>query len=146
MAFIYDATLTVNSVIDNLNDSGLPDGDPEINIFTTKGKFKYTDDAAEISYTEEGENGKTFCTVKASSENTVRLSRHGAVDLEAILKEGEEIKTLYTVSPYSFDMSIKPLKIRNSLGNDGGELSLFYLMNIGGQDKKVKMKISVKVL
>ena len=46
-------TLTVNSVIDNLDDAGLPDGDPEINIFTTEGTLVISERGKKLSFTEE---------------------------------------------------------------------------------------------
>ena len=51
-------SITVNSVIDNLSDAGLPDGEPEINIFTTDGTLALIDGGYLITFTEEqdGEN------------------------------------------------------------------------------------------
>ncbi len=146
MKKLYDAVLTVNSVIDNLNDVGLSDGDPEINIFTSDGTLSiYDDGKAEIYYVEKNENDRTHCTVSVMNNGSAHLSRHGAVDCEIPFAEGKEVKALYTVAPYSFDMTVKPLRIRSAITEAGGDISLFYLMNIGGQDKKVKMKISIRV-
>ena len=46
-------SITVNSVIDNLSDSGLAEGEPEINIFTTDGTLKLIDGGYLITFTEE---------------------------------------------------------------------------------------------
>lgn len=139
----YNSILTVNSVIDNLTDTGLPDGDPEINIFTVEGIFNHYGEKNELLYIETNENDRTVCTLYTFSDKVI-LSRKGAVDCNLTFKENEKCETLYKVPPYSFDMTVTTLKIRNSLGELGGELQLIYTMNIGGQDKKVRMKITVK--
>ena len=41
-------------------------------------------------------------------------------------------------------MTVRTKKIRSSLSEDGGEVQLIYSMNIGGQEKNVRMKISAK--
>lgn len=139
----YNAKITVNSVIDNLTDAGLPDGDPEINIFTVDGIYNHLDDVTEMLYTEKNEDNITVCTLRIE-KGDVALSRRGAVECRIMFSEGATCKTLYQVPPYSFDMSVSTLKIRNSLSATGGELQLIYNMNIGGQDKKVRMKINVR--
>ena len=139
----YNAKITVNSVIDNLTDSGLPDGDPEINIFTVDGIYNHVNGVTEILYTEKNEESITVCTLRIENGD-VALSRRGAVECRIMFAEGATCNTLYKVPPYSFDMSVTTLKIRNSLSASGGELQLIYNMNIGGQDKKVRMKINAK--
>lgn len=140
MTFTYATELTVHSVIDNLTDAGLPDGDPEINIFTTDGTLKFDGTLTELKYTEKNDEYTTHCTLSIAKDK-VFLSRKGAVDCNIIFEEGKRYDCLYRVPPYSFDMSVLTAKIRNSLSDDGGELQLIYSMNIGGQDKKVRMKI-----
>ncbi len=141
----YDIELTVNSVIDNLDDCGFADSDPEINIFTTDGHLRVTDMGYDIFYVEESEGGKTYCTLSALKDGGAYLKRHGACEFEVPFREGERVEAVYKISPYAFDVTVDPLKIRNSLTESGGEIALFYSMNIGGQSKKVKLKISVKV-
>ncbi len=145
MDFLHDAELTIHSVIDNLNDAGLPEGEPEINIITADGCIRERASSLEISYTEANEGGKAFSALSISNDGAVTLERSGSVKSTMHFSEGEEYRTLYTVAPYSFDMTVKTLRVRSSMTRDGGELSLFYLMNIGGQDKKVKMKITARV-
>ena len=135
--------LTVNSVIDNLSDSGLPDGEPEINIFTTDGALTPFADGLMLSFTESGEGGTARSDIYLTG-NAVRLVKSGDITSEMRFVEGERFDTLYCVGPYSFDMSVYTKKIRGALTEDGGELQIIYSMNIGGQDKNVRMKISAK--
>ena len=135
--------LTVNSVIDNLSDAGLPDGDPEINIFTTDGTLSVFDGGYLLRFTEVQEGGETHTSLYITADN-VRLVKSGAITSEMRFSDGEIFNTLYCVGPYSFDMTVRTKKIRNSLTEDGGELQLIYSMNVGGQEKNVRMKISAK--
>ena len=135
--------LTVNSVIDNLSDAGLPDGEPEINIFTTDGTVSVFDGGYLLRFTEEQDGGVAHTSLYVAPTR-VRLVKEGAITSEMQFSEGEIFNTLYCVGPYSFDMTVRTKKIRNSLTEVGGELQLIYSMNVGGQEKNVRMKISAK--
>jgi uncharacterized beta-barrel protein YwiB (DUF1934 family) len=136
-------SITVNSVIDNLSDSGLPEGEPEINIFTTDGTLKLIDGGYLITFTEEQDGGSATTNLYVY-EGGVRLVKSGAITSEMHFSEGEEWSTLYCVGPYSFDMVVRTKRIRNNVTECGGELQLIYTMNVGGQEKSVRMKISAK--
>lgn len=135
--------LTVNSVIDNLGDSGLPEGDPEINIFTTEGEISPYADGLLLCFTESGEGGTARSDIYLAG-NSVRLVKSGDITSEMLFREGEKFDTVYSVGPYSFDMTVLTKRIRGTLTEDGGELQIIYSMNIGGQSKNVRMKISAK--
>ena len=136
-------SITVNSVIDNLSDSGLPEGEPEINIFTTDGTLKLIDGGYLITFTEEQDGGSATTNLYVY-DGGVRLVKSGAITSEIRFSEGEEWSTLYYVGPYSFDMVVRTKKIRNSVTECGGDLQLIYTMNVGVQEKNVRMKISSK--
>ena len=136
-------SITVNSVIDNLSDAGLPDGEPEINIFTTDGTLALIDGGYLITFTEEQDGGSATTNLYVY-EGGVRLVKSGAITSEMRFSEGEVWSTLYCVGPYSFDMVVRTKKIRNSVTECGGDLQLIYTMNVGGQEKNVRMKISSK--
>ena len=140
---MYKLTLTVNSVIENLDESGLPDGDPEINIFTTDGTLRLYDSDFIITFKEESEGQITHSQITVS-ESFVSLTKRGAIESDMLFEEGKTTKTLYRVGPYAFDMHLTTKRIRSSVGEEGGELQLIYSMNIGGQDKNVRMKITAK--
>ena len=136
-------SITVNSVIDNLTDAGLPDGDPEINIFTTAGTMVVADEGKILSFTETSEGGEATSTL-VITDGDVHLVKTGAIESDMLFTEGACTKTLYHVGPYAFDMTINTKRIRNSLTSEGGELQLIYSMNVGGQKKNVRLKISAK--
>ncbi len=144
MAFIYDAEIRIHSVIEDLDESGLATGEPEVNISTVPGFLKYdrTSGALTVSYVEHAEGERTLTDIFLDGE-TVKLTRRGALTSDMIFSVGETTTSLYTVGPYSFDMKLTAKKIRQDLTKDGGELSLIYTMNVGGADKAARMKIRV---
>lgn len=144
MAFIYDAEIRIHSVIDELDESGIATGEPEVSINTLPGFLKYDRIGGDItlSYAEYIE-GERVLTDIILSGGTVTLKRRGALTSDMVFREGESTRSLYTVAPYSFDMTLTTKKIRSNLTKDGGELSLIYTMNVGGAEKAARMKLRV---
>ena len=126
---------SVSSVIENL-----PDGDTEETSVEATGTIAEADSALTLSYSETGEGGKVDTSVKISGD-CVTVVRHGAIDSRLVFREGVTESSLYSVGPYSFDASVKTRRIRNELTGDGGRLTLFYTMTVGGAEKRVRMRI-----
>ena len=140
MAIIKEMSFKISSDIENLASFGLSDSSTEKTEITPSGFFKIDGDQYIISYTEESENGRIFTDITVETDR-VMLKRRGAVISDMEFCEGAEHASEYSVPPYVFDTVIKTKKIRNKLTRSGGRLDLYYEMNIGGQDKKVRMKI-----
>ena len=143
MAVIKEKKILMSSVIENLLPSGLSDGEPEKTEIITDGFLKITDGGLAISYVEQTEGGRVAADIFIA-DGSVRVKRAGAIESDMLFTEGACTKTLYHVGPYAFDMSINTKRIRNSLTSEGGELQLIYSMNVGGQEKNVRLKISAK--
>ena len=143
MSETINLTLTVHSVIDNLSDAGLVEGDPEISIVTTDGTLTVSDKGMKLAFTETNESDTTTSTIFISGDD-VLLFKRGAINADMRFSEGVREKTLYRVGPYAFDMTITTKRIRRDLSENGGELRLLYSMNVGGQEKDVRMKITAK--
>ena len=141
MAFIYEFLYTVHSVIENLDDKGLVEGEPEVTIVTVDGFMKSDGEKIYITYTETSEGGRIL-TDMTVSEDEVKLTRRGAVMFDATFREGKTESTVYSIPPYSFDTTLTTKKIRSEITKDGGILRLHYAMNVGGQEKAVRMKIT----
>ena len=140
MAIIKEMKFYISSTIDNLTPSGLTDGEPERNDISVEGFYKISDDGYEITYSEQTEGGRVVSDI-IITESSVTVKRRGAVDSEMVFSEGLLHKSLYTVSPYSFDAEVLTKRIRSSLTKDGGKIDIFYNMKIGGADKAARMKI-----
>ena len=140
MAIIKEKKFKISSVIENLLPSGLVDGEPERTDISPEGFLKISEGGYEITYTEQTEGGKVISDITVS-ENTVRVKRVGAVSSDMLFDVGRTHASVYTVSPYSFDVEVTAKKIRNNLTRDTGRLDIHYSMKIGGADKAVRMKI-----
>lgn len=143
MAIIKEMKFYISSSIDNLTKEGLADGEPERNDITVEGFYKISDEGYEITYSEMTEGGKVVSDIIITT-SSVTVKRRGAVDSEMVFSEGLLHKSLYTVSPYSFDAEVLTKRIRNGLTKDGGRIDIFYNMKIGGADKAVKMRIDCR--
>ena len=75
--------------------------------------------------------------------NAVRVVRHGALESELVFREGESTESVYAVGPYKFDATVKTRRIRNTITELGGTLTLYYDMNVGGAEKSVRMRITL---
>ena len=132
----------ISSYIENLDSAGVPEGDGEKTESMPSGDIVFEGKNAFISYTEESESGRITSEITVK-ENTVTVRRSGAIISEMVFSEGECHRSLYQIPPYSFDTVVNTKKIRNTLSKEGGRLDIFYTMSIGGQEKKVRMKIEV---
>lgn len=133
--------ITVHSVIENLDDTGLIDGEPEINVTTKEAFVNTVGDTTVIRYTEDSEGGsiQTKLTVK---DGSVHLLRTGAIEWSVLFDEGSRMTTVYKIPPYAFDCEVETKRVR--IKTDGLlELRLVYSMNIGGGKKNVRMRITL---
>ena len=143
MAIIKEKKIRVLSEIENLLPSGAPDGECERTEASYDAFFKISEGKYEISYSEMSDSGKIVSTI-VISESSVKLTRRGAIESDMTFSPGLSDKSLYSLPPYSFDMVITTRKIRNNLTRDGGRLDIFYNMQIGGADKRVRMTLTVE--
>ncbi len=142
MADTVDVKVKITSVIDNLSDTGDGSIEPEITSVSAEGKLARDGGAILLKYSESTEGGKIY-TFMEVTESSVALDRKGAVKWKVRFSEGERVDTVYEIPPYSFDATVETRKVRSALTERGGELRLFYSMNIGGQEKRCSMKIEV---
>lgn len=142
MAFVKEVTLVVRSTIENIEDGVVDHSLDEVSEITASGFMKPTADGFFLTYSEEGDGGRTVSDVTVS-ENTVRVRRVGSVVSDLLFEVGAVHTSIYEVPPYKFDMSVEATKIRNTLALGTGMLDLFYKMKVGGAEKKVRLRISV---
>ena len=141
MAYVYDFTFRVHSVIDNLDDAGLPEGAPEISETLSDGFLKIAEDTLYITYKEESEGGRIISDITVDREG-VHLVRRGAIEFDVTFSEGKTVNTIYSIPPYSFDATVRTARIRSDITKAGGSLRIHYSMNVGGQEKAVRLKIT----
>ena len=135
--------ITIHSVIDNLDDTGLASGEPEINITTLPVKVAEADDRVLFSYCEEQEGVKITTDITAYSDGRVILDRQGGVVWRAVFQNGGEDQSVYKIPPYSFDCTVKTKRAEYIKESGGFKIRLLYSMVLGGGEKEVKMRITV---
>lgn len=140
MKIVKEAKIKISSVIENLDESGLSEGEAERSEICCEGFYHYTDGDILITYTQKDNS----CSAEAAiicKDATVTVSRRGAIESELRFEEGVTHSSLYSVPPYSFDASIYTKRIRKELSERGGTIDLHYNMKIGGVEKSARMKI-----
>ena len=130
--------LAISSYIRNI-DGGAREV-PEVSDTQLQGELGERDGCVFLSYREETESGAVYCDIKAA-EDKVTVLRRGAIESTMVFERGREFKTLYKLPPYSFDMEIETLEIKQQREACSFKLTLRYKMKIGGQEKFCRMKI-----
>ncbi len=145
MTVINEVKIKIESVIENLDSSGLAEGDAERTVSECEGFLRYSDGEAVITYSESGEGGSVTSEIKYK-DGEASVKRSGAIESEMLFKEGLTHDSIYCVTPYKFDASVTTRKIRAEINECGGRLDLFYNMKIGGAEKSARMKIWIQTI
>lgn len=106
--------------------------------------MKVCDQELTISYLEEQEGARINTDIEIK-DGAVTVKRHGAIESEFVFESGKEHSSLYVIPPYRFDAKIKTKRIRNELTGNGGTMTIFYDMTVGGDARAVKMRIEVYI-
>ena len=133
--------ITIKSYIDNVDDCG--NVDRELSESTHTGAMKISCGETSLSYRESTEGGSVFSDILIHESGAVTVRRTGAIDSTLHFDESEEFRTVYSLPPYKFDMSVKTQMIKNTLSILGGTLEIKYEMTVGGAKKRVLMQLSV---
>ena len=137
---IIKAKVKIESSIENLDASGLAEGDIEKTFTEAQGFYRFDEGEAFVSFTEQTDGGNCRTEIiLLGGEVTVR--RSGAIESEMRFLEGADHSSIYSIPPYQFDVTITTKRIRLDLTEAGGKINLFYNMKIGGADKAARMKI-----
>ena len=140
MTVINEVKIQIESAIENLDSSGLPEGDIERNVVSADGFLRFSDNEATLTYAEENEGGRAESEI-IFKDGGVTVCRKGAIESELYFKEGESHVSIYSVPPYKFDAIVTAKRVRVDLSADGGKIDLLYNMKIGGAEKSTRMKI-----
>lgn len=137
-----EVSVRVRSTMEILDAAGVPDSDAEQTDIRARGRMICRDGAIRLSYREATEGGEVTCEITVIGAR-VGVCRRGAAVCDLHFCEGAEDSGIYEVPPYRFDVSIKTAKIRNTLTERGGSLTLFYTMTLGGVSKKTQLRVDV---
>ena len=76
---IISVKIKIESTIENLDGSGLIDGEPEVSVSEAMGTYRYSDGEAFINFNEQTDGGKVHTEIKCLG-GTVTVRRDGAIE------------------------------------------------------------------
>ena len=144
MSASREAIITLSSVIDNIAETGLPTDEPERSESRAIGTLVSSPRGSLVSFTETTEGGEVKTKIEILADK-LRVVRSGAIVCDMLFSEGVAHNSVYGAPPYSFDVSVYTRRIRGEITADGGEINIFYFMEIGGAKKSVRMKLFCEV-
>ena len=133
----------IESTVDELDGAGLCESSDKSDI-TTEALLDTKGSLVRLSYEENGESGAVSTEI-IMNRDKVTVRRRGALESEFIFREGESHTSVYRVPPYSFDAQISTKRIRGTITENGGDMTLLYDMTVGGAEKRIKMRIRVEL-
>ena len=136
--------IKIHSLIEDIGDNGLPEGEPEINIMTTPVDIKSIGDITLFTYSEKQEDTEIKTHLYLLPDGGIRLYRTGGIVWDVTLREGESSTTVYTIPPYSFDAEVLPRRVTALRDGKKYDIRLVYSMTVGGAKKDVKMRINIR--
>lgn len=134
--------LRIHSVIENLDDRGVPEGEPEINITTVRANMRRDGEILHLNYKETQEGVDISCHITVYGDGKVTLSRRGGIICDILFSEGEECDTVYSIPPYRFDMTVRTESVLLSLVGTTVRMKIIYTMSIGGQTRRTALSLT----
>lgn len=115
---------------------------------TTEGKFAVKDGAFLIKYSDAFMSGDTepiHTTVKVGSDGAVSVTRSGSYQSRFVIQRNKRCNCLYQTPYGTMTMGFYGERIENNLNEKGGELSLWYTVDVNGAElNRNQMTISIK--
>ena len=115
---------------------------------TAEGKFAVKDGAYLIKYSDafmSGDNEAIHTTVKVGSDGAVSVTRSGSYQSRFVIERDKRCNCLYQTPYGTMSMGFYGEKIENNLNDNGGELSLWYTVDVNGAElNRNQMTISIK--
>ena len=144
MTTIKEAKINIFSVIENLDESGLVEGDAERSESVATGYLHCFDDGVILITYAESQEGVSITSEIKYDDGRARVVRRGGIVSDIEFAEGQLHRSVYCVTPYSFDAEVKTKRVRCDMDSAGGRLDLLYDMKIGGATKKCRMTVKVE--
>lgn len=123
-------------------------GESDTIELTAEGKFAAKNGSYLIKYADtfmSGENEPIQTTVKIGTDGVVSIARSGIFKSRFVIECDKRCNCLYNTPYGEMTMGFYGEKIENNLHDEGGELSLWYSIDINGSAlSNNQMTISVK--
>ena len=123
-----------NVMLSIVAEQTVPSGDTNRMEMMTEGRLYHADGAFCLEYEESEASGlgKSLTLVMVSGR-IVSLIRRGFTTTHMVFSEGKKSYNIYKTPAGSMEMSILPMLMELDLGQEAGEITLEYELEIGGQ-------------
>lgn len=123
-----------NVILSIVAEQTVPTGETNRMEMMTEGRFYHNDGAVCLEYEESessGMGGST--TLMMISGRIVSLIRRGFTTTHMVFSEGKKSYNIYKTPVGSMEMGIWPTSMSIEIGDEAGEVTLEYELEIGGQ-------------
>jgi uncharacterized beta-barrel protein YwiB (DUF1934 family) len=122
-----------NAIFSIVAEQSIPDGDTNRMEMMTEGRFYKKDGFSCLEYdeSETGEAGSK--TLMMVAGRMVSLIRHGHTTTHMVFSEGRKSYNFCSTPAGSMEMGILPTGMQLDMGEENGEITLEYELDIGGQ-------------
>lgn len=131
-----NAIITIKSIQDFDGSSDAVEVISEGSFYSKNGKYY-------IMYKDDATMGNSSSMIKVDGE-CVSIKRTGEYNSYFELKKGKKYSFVYHMPYGDMAMELEARKVEISLGENGGELSLCYLLDAGGNVQTNNINISVR--
>lgn len=100
-----------------------------------------------LKYTEQTDDGDTDNEVSFSKKRRgeVSVSRRGKISSFMTFESGKRCAWKYSIGEFAMDLCTNTVELENTLGLDGGKLSIYYIMESRGIEiQKVRLTVSLE--
>lgn len=119
------------------------DNEQETSTHDFPGTFDIISKGYSIAYQETIDGQKTDVTIQVCGDK-IQIHRKGASNVCFRFQNGKQFPTEYQTPYGTIGMNVITKKIENQLSDDGGNLSLFYILEMGGGETYHQMTLNVK--
>lgn len=123
-------------------------GESDTIELTAEGKFAEKNGSYLIKYSDSfisGANDPIFTSIKVSSDGAVSITRSGNYQSRFVIQKQKRCNCLYQTPYGTMTMGFYGEKVENNLNQNGGELSLWYTVDVNSSElNRNQMIISVK--
>ena len=139
MEKIYKVKINMLSII---STNGGLSGDTERSESDHEGDLAVSEDGKlRLSYSERTEGGEVECEIHVLCGRVV-VKRRGAIVSDMVFAEGKRNTSIYSIPPHSFDMTVECRHLKVKLGEREGRVDMLYNMEIGGEARSARMRIT----
>ena len=141
----HPVRVKMHSLIKSIKENGEPDGEPYVGTTDTEGVFDFSPDLSTLSWSQESDGVRVDAKITVE-DGCIRLSNRGGIKSNLYFRSGAKYTTVYEIMGYAFDTTVESEPPVARLSEDGGEIKIGYKMNLGGDLRIARLRITVSLI